>query len=534
MLNRIINKRYVASAFCVASGLMCALAFQLDVLWWVCLVALIPFCAVMLVKKQTARGFFYCTILTVGVYHLASLTWLMEISSVIAPSVGEGASYVIMTGAILTVAMLMGIIYALPFLLLSRLRRGGLADILTVSVLYVSGELLVSLLGELAFPWARLANLALPCLPFVQSAALGGSLFVSLIVIFINCSLAFFATRLACAQRAKALISLALCMAVFASNLIYGTVALESTPKAESTDVLIVQGNYPSNDKWLAGTDEMLERYLELSEQGVTPETDIVLWPETAVPVDIDRFTNFSGRIQAFADAHKVTVAVGYIKETVHGTYNAMRLYRPDTPIDTEEYYAKQLLVPLGEFTPLSEVFGIIFPEILSHITGRELTHGDKTVVFDTDQGTVAGIICYESIQPSISLDGTRQGSGLMLMITNDSWFGTSRALWQHLSHARMRAIENGRYLARAGNSGITAVIDPSGRITSSIETYRTGYLNAKAEYLYERTLYSLIGDLPFYIGLALCIIAWIWDIIKQSMGKKCKIEQNSLAKSVQ
>ena len=78
---------------------------------------------------------------------------------------------------------------------------------------------------------------------------------------------------------------------------------------------------------------------------------------------------------------------------------------------------------------------------------------------------------------------------------------------------------------------GITAVIDPSGRITSSIETYQTGYLNAKAEYLYERTLYSLIGDLPFYICLALCIIAWIWDIIKQSMGKKCKISFTNPAK---
>ena len=523
MFCKIINKKGIATLACIISGCLTALAYQFDFLWWLCLIALIPYCAVMLVKKQTAKGFFYCTLLTVGVYHCACLPWIMEIAQVIAPSVGE-ASGVIMAVAILAIALLMGAVYALAFLPFSRLRKGKPCDILFLAVLYVCGELLVSLLGELAFPWARLANIAAPCLPFVQSAALGGSLFVSLIIMLINASIAFFIISLAKKQLARAFISLAACALLFASNLIYGTVAIASAPKGEEVGVLIVQGNYPSNDKWLTTTDKMLERYLELSEQGITEDTKLVVWPETALPTDIDRLTHYSSKIDALAKKHNVTVVVGYIKETAKGTYNAMRVYRPDSEIDKNEFYAKQLLVPMGEFTPLSEVFGIIFPGILDHITGRELTHGDKTVIFNTNQGPISGIICYESILPSIALDGTRNGSGLITMITNDSWFGKSRALSQHLTHAQMRAIENGRFLVRAGNSGITAVIDPSGRVTQTIDIYQPGYLNSRVNFIYTRTLYSIIGDIPFYLLFLLCMGLFFVDIIKQKKMQKCKI----------
>lgn len=524
LIFKIINKKGIATLACIISGCLTALAYQFDFLWWLCLISLIPFCMVMLVKKQSAKGFFYCTLLTVGVYHCACLPWLMQIAQVIAPSVGDIAAGIIMVGAILTIAMLMGSLYALAFLLFSRLRKGKFSDIFFIAVLYVSGELFVSLLGELAFPWARLANVAVPCLPFVQSAALGGSLFVSLIIMLINASLAFFAVMLAKKETGRAFLSLAACAILLASNLIYGSVAIACAPKGEDVDILIVQGNYPSNDKWLTTSDKMLARYLELSEQGITENTDLVVWPETAIPTDIDRFTNYSSQITDFAKKHNVTVVVGYIKETADGTFNAMRVYRPDTEVDNDEFYAKQLLVPMGEFTPFSELFGTIFPDILGNISARDLTHGDKTVIFDTDQGSLNGIICYESIQPSIALDGTRKGSGLITMITNDSWFGKSRALTQHLSHAQLRAVENGRFLVRAGNSGITAVIQPNGYVTHTIPTYQPGYLNSSVDFIYSRTLYSIVGDIPFYLLLLFCMGAFIWDIIKQNKSQKCKI----------
>ena len=521
---------------CILSGALLALAYHFESLWWLCLIALVPFCSVMLSKKQGYREILKHTVMFEGAYYCCLLPWLFEIAPVIASGVGEFTSNVIMALAIVTIAVLMGSLYALPMLIFKRLYRQGISDAIVLAVLYVTGELIISLLGELAFPWGRLANIAVPSLPFVQGAALGGSLLVSLIIILINAFVARFVLFYK-ADKVAAYLSLAAAAIIFAVNILGGSIAISASnsclEKAEKTEILAVQGNFPSSDKWIASNAEMLDRYLELSAQGVTNDTKLVVWPETAIPTDIDR-SSYGKKIQTFATEHNVTVVVGYLKETSDGTFNAMRVFIPgdDPSTDVEpEFYAKQLLVPMGEFTPLSEIFGTVMPGVMGDLSARNLTHGDKTVIFDTPCGDINGVICYESILPSVQLDASRKGSGLITMITNDSWFGKSTALRQHLSHAQLRAVESGKYLIRAGNSGITAAISPSGEVYQSIEIYKSGYMRTEACFIYSPTLYTVIGDIPFYALGCACIILFVLDIIIQNKGEKCKISFKHLAK---
>lgn len=115
--------------------------------------------------------------------------------------------------------------------------------------------------------------------------------------------------------------------------------------------------------------------------------------------------------------------------------------------------------MPVGEFIPFEEAVAIILPWV-SELRALEGTYfplafGSENMIFQIPEGKISGIICYESIIPHIAREQSAMGSELLVMITNDSWFGTSAALTQHLAHAQMRAVENGKYLVRAGNTAL-------------------------------------------------------------------------------
>ena len=519
---RIKNSKYYPYLASALSGVLLALAYRFAFLWWICLAALIPLCTVLFTKDLTYKGLIGLFLCFCLFYYCPTLLWLFEIAVVIQSSVGVTASYIIMALAIIAISLIMGVIYSLPMLLFKRLRRNNAWDIPLFAALYASGEMLVGLMGVLSFPWGRIANIAVACLPFAQIASLGGGLLLGFIVTAVNGILAR-ALLLLNKDRLRAVLALATACLILGGNLLFGGISMLIKPSSGNVNVLLVQGNFPNNQKWTASTTTMLNKYLELSRNAITEETDLVFWPETAIPLDVTKYENITHGIRELATEKQVTIAVGYIEETEHGTYNAMRLYYPDGSV-SEDFYAKQLLVPMGEFTPFKELFGTVFPSELGDLAARNLTHGDKTVVFPTQYGDLNGMICYESILPRLQLDATRKGSGLICMITNDSWFGTSNALDQHLAQAQLRAIENGRFLARSGNSGITAIITPSGTVTGRIPTYQSGTLDGSVSFICSRTLYTVIGDIPFAAMLATCIILFIMDIIKQKMGKKCKI----------
>ena len=115
--------------------------------------------------------------------------------------------------------------------------------------------------------------------------------------------------------------------------------------------------------------------------------------------------------------------------------------------------------------------------------------------------------ICYEVVYPHLIRDGVRQGSELLTTITNDAWYGESSAAFQHFELASMRAIEQGRYLARAANTGISGIVDPYGRVLARTALFETTSVVGEVRFLRERTVYATIGDLPAQLAVLLTIV---------------------------
>jgi apolipoprotein N-acyltransferase len=163
-------------------------------------------------------------------------------------------------------------------------------------------------------------------------------------------------------------------------------------------------------------------------------------------------------------------------------------------------------LVPFGEYVPL----GSFLPFVNKLVTGiGDYSPGEINPL--PIQGHQLGVlICYEVIFPELAREYVRQGSDLLVNITNDAWFGDSSAPWQHLAMARFRAIENRVWLARAANTGISAFISPSGRVVEQTSLFDTGFLVGKVGLGARPGLYSRMGDL---VPGSFLVIGLLWLI---------------------
>ncbi len=493
---------------CFSSGLLAALAFSVDWLFFLCFFALVPLLNVILHSppERTLRAvWIYC----IG-YYPFSLYWLYTL----LPSLpmGKAAAIAVMTLGILLLSALECAFLLLAFLPFSSLcKRGGtLWKAALFSILYMLGEWLQGAVTTLAFPWVRL------CIPvthfpaWIQSASLFGGLFISFLVVLTNSLLAYaWVTRLHAKRQWGAFA--ALCGLVLA-NVAYGAVRLSLHPGDADTGTLMVQGNYAGQHKWTASVEEMLDNYLTLSYEGVTEETRLVLWPESALPVNLREEDEILEKLQAFCQNTDTGLLVGAYDavQTEKGPrrYNAM-FYIDASGVADEAYY-KQILVPFGEYMPLEELVWRVFPQLMEPLQYQlNKTPGTESIPLVTPYGKIGGLICYESVFPQVARSSIRNGAQLLMVPSNDSWFGNTSALRQHHAQAILRAVENHRYLIRASSTGVTSAISPYGEVIVSAEPFQACSVGAQVSFLEDRTLYSYIGDaivLP-----AICL--WIWGL---------------------
>ena len=149
-----------------------------------------------------------------------------------------------------------------------------------------------------------------------------------------------------------------------------------------------------------------------------------------------------------------------------------------------------------------------------------ELTPGADSALFETAWGNIGGLICFDSIYESLALDSVRDGAGVLVLSSNDSWFFDSAAIYQHERQARLRAIETGRYLVRAGNTGISTVISDRGERLVWIDALTEGYAVADVEIKDGGTLYTTVGNLLVYASIAFVLLLLAYDAYL-SMRKK-------------
>ena len=262
--------------------------------------------------------------------------------------------------------------------------------------------------------------------------------------------------------------------------------------KEEDITVLLVQGNFSGEEKWDATIQEIKERYLMLSEKYVMEATDFVVWPETALPIDLSNHSMIIEELAQFCEMYETSLFVGAFDRTEDGKYNA--IYYVTEQGLSEQIYYKQKLAPFGEYMPFETLLTLFLPEQLqkeAFLAGTK----EEAVLFQTKFGKVGTLICFESLFSSLARKMTAEGAELLCIASNDSWFDHSAALYQHHAQAILRAVETGRYVVRVGNSGITSIIAPTGEVLFAAPAKEQSVLTGNVKRLSEQTNYVKYGD---------------------------------------
>lgn len=269
------------------------------------------------------------------------------------------------------------------------------------------------------------------------------------------------------------------------------------TAQPEPVHLRLVQPNAPQDQKWnpaMAAT--FFRRQLSLSQMPAAVSPDLVIWSETAVTFWLNEEPELQAIIaQSGAGA---TVILGAVREEAGQAYNSLAVLGRDG--QTQQTYDKSHLVPFGEYIPFGDFLAGLGIHGLAAREGNGFSAGPGPRLLDLGRaGKVLPLICYEAIFPQLVNSWTERPDWI-LQITNDAWFGHWAGPRQHLAQARVRAIEQGLPLVRVANTGITAVIDPFGRITAELPLDAVGKLDADLPTRAARTIYSRTGDWPVLV----------------------------------
>lgn len=492
------------------SGLLCALPLLWDSLGFLSWVAAVPFlCVILTAEKPRYRdgvlfslGYYGC------LYH-----WFLYLYPLDFAGLNSLESVAVIAVAWIGLTLLAGLEMALlPVIVrITNCKNCKYAAIVTPPVIGAAFCLLEW--GQtqtwLGVPYFRLALSQTGCLPMLQSASLFGSLFTGFLIITVNgyLSQALLAYRRKMpAYRRLAVIGVCLISLNFAGGAI--SLACRNKPE-ENVRVACIQGNILSGEKWSGMTASvMLDRYLTLSEQAMTEaDAELIVWPETALNIPLNRKPDTMRRIEDFARRNEVTLFVGAFFLPASGdVYNAIYCFYPDGTVG-QTPYCKQHLVPFGEYLPIPEIIRFLIPPLAElNLFADPLTPGTDATVQSTQWGGAGGLICFDSIYETLSLHAVQNGAEIIVLSTNDSWYRDSAGVYQHNRHAVLRAVETGRYIARAANTGISSIISPDGSVQSSLAPLVEGYITGDVAFLQTRTLYSYIGNTFVLVCGLLCL----------------------------
>ena len=399
------------------------------------------------------------------------------------------------------VGVLFAVAYALYFVLFGAavylaIRSFGSRGIFLAAPLWVTVELLRAHLFS-GFPWMLSGYALVPYAGVLQLAAWTGIYGLSFVATAVNSIIAYGTIR-----RNKTWIAAAAIVIAVAWFL----PIMGETPSSDPIPVRLVQTNIPLDQPWEnPAADKLLDELGTLSTQAGS-EPRLVVWPETPAPFYLSDL-DFRARMRRIAERLGAYLLFGYIDTIGEGPSNSAAILNPHGDIVSR--YDKMHLVPFGEYIPFKRL--LFFAESLTRQVG-DFAPGTEYTISPLDGHRLSTAICYESIFPDLIRQFVKRGSELVVVITNDGWFGESSAPFQHLRMGVVRAVENRRYMVRTANTGISAINDPYGRIEARTPIGVRMILDGTAHFRSDRTFYTQYGDLFAYanavIAAGLLVIA--------------------------
>jgi apolipoprotein N-acyltransferase len=299
----------------------------------------------------------------------------------------------------------------------------------------------------------------------------------------------------------------------------FGLYRLETieTDTVEGVRLRIMQPNLPQDEKFRpAAKEAVMNRYASISDRSTGPQTrgvrDVthLIWPESAFPFFLEREADALARIADFLPSGVVLITGAARVEEARSrqgprnVFNSIRVLGDDGAILST--YDKVHLVPFGEFLPFQSLLESLGFQQLTRVRGGFTPGGARRTLAIPRLPPASPLICYEVIfSGQVLSEGPRPA--WLLNVTNDAWFGNTPGPYQHFAQSRLRAIEEGLPLVRAANNGISAVIDPLGRILRSLPLGTDGVIDSDLPRAIAPTIYSRFGDVPTLLAVVVLVL---------------------------
>lgn len=507
---------------CCLSGVMLGFSFPPFPLGVLACLGLVPLLIVLedLTSVPQALRYSYLAML---VFHAITLNWTGGYSHM-------NDVYMMIAGGV--TMLVHPVFYWIPVAAYMYVRRhlGLIPALIALPALWVGYEY-THTLSEWSFPWLTLGNSQTYDLARIQFISFTGVFGLSFWIVCLNVLgyllyLSIVAGRTRLSARRNVILAASF-LGLYFIPMVYGMVVLDRHPAEQdmtseksTITVGIVQPNLDPWDKWKMTGYETVDLYLRLTERLldsiVTKKPDIVLWPETAIPMYlIARHGNplldeFKGRISRLGVPvlSGVPQAVFYKDSTLaprsakrvpetgerYDAFNAAAFFTPGS--DSIPWYGKMKMVPIAERVPYADFFAFMdFLRWGVGIGGWQIGP-DSTIFHDVRTGArFSTMICYESVYPSFVAAFVRKGAEFITIITIDSWWGKMSGAYQHAQFAILRAVENRRWVARCALGGISCYIDPYGRVQDRSDLFTRALLCRTIGRETDLTHYTRYGD---------------------------------------
>jgi apolipoprotein N-acyltransferase len=473
------------------SALLGVLAFPPLGLWPVAYIAMVPFLssATASAAKHPFRTAYWA-----GVFFFAGVIYWIGFNS--------GAPWYFAWPSVIAMILILATIWGFTAWAVSVVnRRWGIASAALLFVALSQFQELFWGTGELGFPWAIWALTQTTFLPAIQMAEFVDGYGISMWVLVIN-ALIFLQARgfhtKTCRIAAVVIILI---------PLLYGVVRMRQVDTGEQLRVAAVQANTPASEKWQMSAEEILEDHVGITRGLIGKNVELVVWPETATPVPLRYKPWALTALHQLCDSLNAVIVTGATDyksdpDTDQVPYNSAFVIRPHSR--GLESSAKVQLVPFGERIPWQNYFPILGEVQLGQ---AEFKPGDHPVVFSGAGAPDFGcLICFEVVFPEIAASLVNDGAQILAHITNDGWYGNTSGPYQHLYLARLRAVVTRRSIVRAANTGISALILPSGRFLDQLGYDKAGSIQGSLPLRTDRTPAVRLASFwyPFYSALLL------------------------------
>lgn len=492
----------------VSGGIFLGLCFKFSLLSWAAWFAVVPLFYI-LVSERTLHAVLY-SFLFGATFVLVQSGWLLAID-VVSPAL------------IFLAWILLAVEQGIFFGLFAVIYKGAVHRyvdmrgrwIISTTVLFMAMHS-ARTEGVFGYPFGSLASTQKD-LHVLGSASIWGEYGLTFImVLFSVLVLRFWLELRGGTKRAVLRKLLAGATLLFALNYGLGTLGYDPAGEAtkirsseDSIEVAMVQPSIPQKmkmDEEKAGENK--ERLLELSSQALEENQglDILIWPETSTPLSFNDDPQLRMLLGEMLKGTDTELVAGSFNRDGDRVYNAAYHVSSDGKI--EGIYNKMKLVPFSEFLPFRT---LLKPTGIFNYSPGDISPGREFKIFDGAGYNFSVIICYESLSSENARQMVLHGADAIFVLTNDAWFHRTNELEEHLQGSRLRAIENGRYVVQSANTGLTAVIDPAGELTSLGDIEKAQVVHGAFRPITKRTLFTRYGHfLPFF-NLFLLPVLLFW-----------------------